>query len=86
MKNIISLFIVVLVLILSSCTPPSKSNKVADLAKSWVLSSYEGKDAAFKMVTENMSDNGYNIGSRYIGFGFNFNSDAMGPFSFAKTE
>ncbi|MGB1555674.1 MAG: PDZ domain-containing protein [Flavobacteriaceae bacterium] len=77
MKNIISLFIVVLVLILSSCTPPSKSNKVADLAKSWVLSSYEGKDAAFKMVTENMSDNGYNIGSRYIGFGFNFNSDAM---------
>ena len=77
MQNFISLFIVVLVLNLSSCTPPSKSNKIGDLAKSWVLSSYEGKDAAFKMVTENMSDNGYNIGSRYIGFGFNFNSDAM---------
>tara|TARA_B100000929_G_scaffold260882_1_gene225339 strand:+ start:209 stop:796 length:588 start_codon:yes stop_codon:yes gene_type:complete len=24
-----------------------------------------------------MSDDGYNIGSRYIGFGFNFNADAM---------
>lgn len=77
MKNIISLLIVVLVLILSSCTPTSNSNQIADLAKSWVLSSYEGKGAALKMVAENMSENGYNVGSRYIGFGFNFNSDAM---------
>ena len=77
MKKNISLFIVVVALILSSCTPTSNSNKIADLAKSWVLSSYEGKDAALKMVTENMSDNGYNVGARYIGFGFNFNSDAM---------
>lgn len=78
MKNIyIRLFIVVFAFIFSSCTPTSNSNKIADLAKSWVLSSYEGKDAALKMVTENMSDNGYNVGARYIGFGFNFNADAM---------
>ena len=29
------------------------------------------------MISENMSDEGYNIGSRYIGFGFNFEADAM---------
>ena len=42
-----------------------------------MTSSYESKDAALKMITENMSDNGYNIGARYVGFGFNYNSDVM---------
>ena len=75
--KIISPFIVLLTLIFSSCTPTSNSTPITDLAKSWVLSSYEGKDAALKMVTENMSEDGHNVGSRYIGFGFNFNADAM---------
>ena len=49
--KIISPFIVLLTLIFSSCTPTSDSTPITDLAKSWVLSSYEGKDAAHKMVT-----------------------------------
>jgi hypothetical protein len=73
----ISPFIVALTLIFASCNPTSKTNNLADLAERWVISSYEGKDAALKMVSENMSDQGYNIGGRYIGFGFNFNADAM---------
>ena len=68
---------VVLTFIFVSCTTNPDSTNIASLAKSWVASSYESKDAALNMVTENMSDDGYNIGSRYIGFGFNFNADAM---------
>ena len=72
-------FIVALTLIFASCTSTSSdTNQIADLAKSWVLSSYESKDASLSMISENMSDEGYNIGSRYIGFGFNFEADAMG--------
>ena len=63
-------------LILSACTSKDKI-EIVDLAESWIISPYEGKDAAYKMVSENMSDEGYNVGARYIGFGFNFNSDAM---------
>ena len=70
------LFIPMLILFISACTSKDKI-KIADLAESWIISSYEGKDAAYKMVSENMSDEGYNVGARYIGFGFNFNSDAM---------
>tara|TARA_B100000767_G_scaffold258134_1_gene266572 strand:- start:332 stop:1084 length:753 start_codon:yes stop_codon:yes gene_type:complete len=71
-------FIVTLALIFASCTSTSSdTNQIADLAKSWVLSSYESKDASLSMISENMSDDGYNIGSRYIGFGFNFDADAM---------
>ena len=70
------LFIPILILFISACTSKDKI-KIADLAESWIISSYEGKDAAYKMVSENMSDEGYNVGARYIGFGFNFNSDAM---------
>jgi len=71
-------FIVALTLIFASCTSTSSdTNQIADLAKSWVLSSYESKDASLSMISENMSDEGYNIGSRYIGFGFNFEADAM---------
>ena len=73
----ISPFIVALTLIFASCNPTSETNDLADLAERWVSSSYESKDAALKMVSENMSDQGYNIGARYIGFGFNFNADAM---------
>jgi len=73
---IISPFIVALTLIFSSCKSTSDSSKIATLAENWVASNYESKDAALNMVTENMSDKGYNIGARYIGFGFNFNADA----------
>ncbi|SVC29091.1 uncharacterized protein METZ01_LOCUS281945 [marine metagenome] len=75
--KIIKPFLVALIFIFASCTSNSDSTNIASLAKSWVASSYESKDAALNMVTENMSDDGYNIGSRYIGFGFNFNADAM---------
>ena len=75
--KIINPFIVALTLIFVSCTATSDSSKIATLAESWVLSTYESKDAALNMVTENMSEQGYNIGARYIGFGFNFNADAM---------
>ena len=75
--KIIKPFIVALTLIFASCTSTSDSSKIATLAESWVLSTYESKDAALNMVTENMNDEGYNIGARYIGFGFNFNADAM---------
>ena len=75
--KIINPFIVALTLIFASCTSTSDSSKIATLAESWVLSTYESKDAALNMVTENMNDEGYNIGARYIGFGFNFNADAM---------
>ena len=69
-------FIVTLTLIFASCTS-TDTNQIADLAKSWVVSSYKSKEASLSMVSENMSDEGYNIGSRYIGFGFNFEADAM---------
>jgi hypothetical protein len=75
--KIINPFIVALTLIFASCTSTSDSSEIATLAESWVLSTYESKDAALNMVTENMSEQGYNIGARYIGFGFNFNADAM---------
>ena len=75
--KIILPFFAALTLILASCTTNSKDQKIETLAENWVRSSYESKDAAYNMVSENMSDNGYNIGSRYIGFGFNFNSDIM---------
>ena len=75
--KIIKPLMVVLTFIFVSCTTNPDSTNIASLAKSWVASSYESKDAALNMVTENMSDDGYNIGSRYIGFGFNFNADAM---------
>ena len=75
--KIIKPFLVALIFIFASCTSNSDSTNIASLAESWVASSYESKDAALNMVTENMSDDGYNIGSRYIGFGFNFNADAM---------
>ena len=70
------LLIHLFIFFISACTSKDKI-KIADLAESWIISSYEGKDAAYKMVSENMSDEGYNVGARYIGFGFNFNSDAM---------
>lgn len=67
-----------LMFIFASCTTNSSdSNKIENLAESWVRSSYESKDAAYNMVSENMNSDGYNIGARYIGFGFNFNSDIM---------
>ena len=69
-------FTVALILLLASCAP-TDTNQISELAESWVLSSYESKDAAFKMVSENMSDQGYNVGARFIGFGFNFNPDVM---------
>ncbi len=69
--------LVALIFIFASCTTNPDSTNIASLAESWVASSYESKEAALSMVTENMSDDGYNIGSRYIGFGFNFNADAM---------
>jgi hypothetical protein len=75
--KIIKPFMVVLSFIFVSCTTNPDSTNIASLAESWVASSYESKDAALNMVTENMSDEGYNIGARYIGFGFNFNADAM---------
>ncbi len=75
--KIITPFIVALALIFSSCDSTSDANNLADLAESWIASSYESKDAALNMVSENMSDDGYNIGARYVGFGFNFNADAM---------
>jgi len=75
--KIIKPFLVALIFIFASCTSNSDSTNIASLAESWVASSYESKDAALNMVTENMSDDGYNIGARYIGFGFNFNADAM---------
>ena len=75
--KIIKPFMVVLTFIFVSCTTNPDSTNIALLAESWVASSYESKDAALNMVTENMSDEGYNIGARYIGFGFNFNADAM---------
>lgn len=65
-------------LLLSACT--MQSSEVAmleDLAENWIHSSYESKDAAFTMVSENMNDSGKNIGSRYIGFGFNYNADVV---------
>ena len=69
--------LVALTFMFASCTTNPDSTNIASLAESWVASSYESKDAALNMVTENMSDEGYNIGARYIGFGFNFNADAM---------
>ena len=75
--KIIKNLLVALTFIFISCTSTPDSSNIASLAKSWVASSYESKDAALNMVTENMSDDGYNIGSRYIGFGFNYNSDVM---------
>ena len=69
-------FIVALMFIFASCTS-TDTNQIADLAESWVLSSYESKDAAYNMVSKNMSVEGYNVGARYIGFGFNFNPDVM---------
>ena len=75
--KIIQPFLVVLTFIFASCTTNPDASNIASLAESWVASSYESKDAALNMVTENMSDKGYNIGARYIGFGFNFNADAM---------
>ena len=75
--KIIKSFMVVLTFIFVSCTTNPDSTNIASLAESWVASSYESKDAALNMVTENMSEEGYNIGARYIGFGFNFNADAM---------
>jgi len=75
--KIIKPFLIVLIFIFASCTTNPDSTNIASLAESWVISSYESKDAALNMVKENMSDDGYNIGSRYIGFGFNFNADAM---------
>jgi len=75
--KIIKPFLIVLTFIFVSCTTNPDSINIASLAENWVASSYESKDAALNMVTENMSDKGYNIGARYIGFGFNFNADAM---------
>ena len=75
--KIIQPFLVVLTFIFVSCTTNPGASNIASLAESWVASSYESKDAALNMVTENMSDKGYNIGARYIGFGFNFNAEAM---------
>ena len=69
--------LVVLIFIFISCSSTPDSSKIASLAKSWIASSYESKDAALKMVSENMSDDGYNVGPRYVGFGFNYNSDVM---------
>ena len=75
--KIIKNLLMALIFFFISCSSTPDSSKIAFLAKSWVTSSYESKDAALKMVTENMSDNGYNIGARYVGFGFNYNSDVM---------
>lgn len=75
--KIIKPLLVALIFIFASCNTNPDSINIASLAESWVASSYESKDAALNMVTENMSDDGYNIGARYIGFGFNFNADAM---------
>ena len=75
--KIIKSFLVVLTFTFVSCTTNPDSINITSLAENWVASSYESKDAALNMVTENMSDKGYNIGARYIGFGFNFNADAM---------
>ena len=75
--KIIKNLLMALIFFFISCSSTPDSSKIASLAKSWVTSSYESKDAALKMITENMSDNGYNIGARYVGFGFNYNSDVM---------
>ena len=75
--KIIKPFLVALTFMFASCTTNPDSSNITSLAESWIDSSNESKDAALKMVTENMSDKGYNIGARYIGFGFNFNADAM---------
>jgi hypothetical protein len=75
--KIILPFFAALTLIFVSCTTNSSDLKIESLAESWVRSSNESKDAAYNMVSENMSDDGYNVGSRYIGFGFNFNSDII---------
>ena len=68
---------VALILIFISCSSTPDSSKIASLAKSWVISSHESKDAALKMVTENMGEDGYAVGARYVGVGFNYNSDVM---------
>ena len=39
-------FTVALILLLASCAP-TDTNQISELAESWVLSSYESKDAAF---------------------------------------
>ena len=75
--KIIKNLAVVLILIFISCSSTPDSSKIASLAKSWVISSHESKDAALKMVTENMGEDGYAVGARYVGVGFNYKSDAM---------
>jgi hypothetical protein len=46
-------FIVTLTLIFASCTS-TDTNQIADLAKSWVVSSYKSKEASLSMVSENI--------------------------------
>ena len=52
--KIIKNLLMALIFFFISCSSTPDSSKIASLAKSWVTSSYESKDAALKMVTENM--------------------------------
>ena len=47
---------------------PMKKNVMT--AKKWVEAGYTSKDKAMKMVKKYMAEDGYNYGSRFIGFGF----------------
>lgn len=76
--NYLLLYIAAIPLLFSACNTTSPEvAMMEDLAESWIHSSYESKDAAYAMVSENMSESGMNIGSRYIGFGFNYNADVV---------
>ena len=77
MKNLIGMMALLAIVLTSCASPTTETNEFEELAKSWIMSSYESKEAAYNMVSENMSDVGKNIGSRYIGFGFNYNADAV---------
>lgn len=40
------------------------------IASNWVTAGYTGKEAAIKVVEENMADDGISVQGRYVGFGF----------------
>jgi hypothetical protein len=53
---------------------PMKKNVMT--AKKWVEAGYTSKDKAMKMVKKYMAEDGYNYGSRFIGFGFYYDPNS----------
>ncbi|MGA1646468.1 MAG: PDZ domain-containing protein [bacterium] len=74
------IYLLLIAAALYGCSPSSSlyQNQIEGLAEAWIMSVWSSKQAAFDMVQENMDENGKNHDSRYVGFGFIWDTNQEG--------